>query len=69
MVCTIAIANAISLPGFGFSHLLACMALALKSGEIEMTSVPLYLASQKKWASGIRVTAGLQNQIKQHFDL
>jgi len=28
--------------------LLACIAVALNSGEIEMTSVPLYFASQKK---------------------
>ena len=48
MVSIIAIARAISVPGFGLSHLLACIAVALKSGEIEITSVPLYFASQKK---------------------
>ena len=34
-----------------------------------MTSVPLYFASQKKCASGMRVTAGLQTQTRQHRDL
>ena len=35
--------------------------MALKSGEIVTTSVPLYVASQKKCASGMRVTAGLHD--------
>ena len=34
-----------------------------------MTSVPLYFASQKKCASGMRVTAGLQNHTRQQRDL
>ena len=59
MVCTMAMASAVSVPGFGFSHLDEWIAVALKSGAIVTTSVPLYLASQKKWASGMRVAAGL----------
>ena len=63
------IASAMSVPGFGLTHLLACIALGVNSGEMAMTSVPLYLASQKKWASGMRVTAGLQNHTRQQRDL
>ena len=40
-------ANAESVPGFGFNHKLECIAVGLKSGETEITCVPLYLASQK----------------------
>ena len=69
MVCTIAMARAVSVPGFGFSHFEEWIDVALKSGEMLTTSVPLYLASQKKWASGMRVTAGLAAQTSTHFDL
>ncbi len=41
IVCTIDIARAASVPGFGFNHLLACIAVGVNSGEIAMTSVPL----------------------------
>ena len=39
------------MPGFGFNHKLECMAVGVNSGDIEITCVPLYFASQKKWAS------------------
>jgi len=69
MVWTMAMARAVSVPGFGLSHLELWMAVALKSGEMVTTSVPLYLASQKKWASGMRVAAGFAAQTSTHFDL
>ena len=69
IVCTIAMASAVSVPGFGFSHFEEWMAVALKSGAIVTTSVPLYRASQKKCASGMRVAAGFAAQISTHFDL
>ncbi len=69
MVCAIASASAVSVPGFGFSHFDAWIAEALNSGEMTTTSVPLYFASQKKCASGIRVAAGFAAQTRQHFDL
>ena len=69
MTSTIAIARAASVPGFGFSHKLECIAVGVNSGDIEITCVPLYFASQKKWASGILVTAGLLIQTSTHLDL
>ncbi len=62
-------ARALSVPGFGFNHKLACMAVGVNSGEMAITCVPLYRASQKKCASGILVAAGLLIHIKTHFDL
>ena len=41
MTLTIDMANAASVPGCGLTHLLACMADGVNSGEIAMTSVPL----------------------------
>ena len=57
------------MPGFGCSHFDEWIAVALKSGAIVTISVPLYFASQKKCASGMRVAAGLHCQTSTHFDL
>ncbi len=41
MVWTMPSASAASVPGFGFTHFDERTAVGLKSGEIQMTSVPL----------------------------
>ena len=57
------------MPGLGLTHRLECMAVGVNSGEMAITWVPLYFASQKKWASGRRVTAGLAIHTSTQRDL
>ena len=58
-----------SVPGLMLSHFEECIAVGVNSGAMVTTSVPLYFASQKKCASGMRVTAGFAIHTSTHFDL